>query len=313
MWNMDHATLLGLQNLKNLRHFSWKGLLASACMEDLRSVIECNAVHMQSFAIDVVDWNTANHPPWKKVLLGKRDDDDEDSAEEGPAEEDPAEESSTNNFLAWKVLQVQPRTSFVVFPILTELCLSNISFEGVAAELVFAFNVNTLKTLKLQNCRSCTDFLLALADSPKGMRLKVFHLSMDDRQQEEGKRPIETFLEAFEGLEELGLLIKPPMATSNYWNSVLNHKSTLKYFVYHERLEHQMEYYPSHNGFVDMCPLTKTLEDEREALGNAFEEILAKSDLECLAICGDLSSLVSHTCSLYQQVCCALVLIASEH
>lgn len=293
MWNMEHLTLLGLQNLKKLRHFSWKGLLASARMEDLRIVIECNAVHMQSLAIDVIDWNAANHRPRKKVLLGERHDDDED-----PAEEDPAERSSTNNFLAWKVLQLQPRTNLVVFPTLTELSLSNISFEGAVTELVSAFNVDMLRSLKLQNCRLCTDFLLALADSPKGLMLKKFHLSMDDRKEDK-KRPIETFLLAFQGLEELGLLIKPPTMMIRYWNSALNHKSTLKYFVYHERLEHQMEHYPSHNGFIDMCPLTST-EDEREAMGTAFEELLTKSDLESLAICAEINSLVSQSCSLYQ-------------
>ena len=317
MWNLEHKASLGLQNLKRLRHFSWKGLLASACMEDLQDVVECNAVHMQSFAIDIVDWNTTNHHPRNSVLLSKRHDDEdsvgedsaeEDAAEADPGEEDPAEKSSTNNFLAWKVLRLQPRTDLVVFPTLTELSLSNISFEGAVTELVSAFNVDMLKSLKLQNCRSCTEFLLTLADSPKGMRLKVFHLSMDDRKEE--RRPIETFLEAFEGLEELGLLIKPPVATARYWNSALNHKSTLKYFVYHEGLE---SHFPRYGRFVDMCPLTKRLGGEREVLGNVFEELLAKSDLECLAICGELSSLVSHSCSFSQQPCCALALVASEH
>ena len=327
MWNFENISSLGLQNLKRLRHFSWKGLLASASMEDLRDVIECNAVHMQSFAIDVADWNAANHPPRKKMVLSKRHDDNEDSAGQDsaeedaaaedaakadPGEEDPAKKSPPNNFLAWKVLQLQPRTDLVVFPNLTELCLSNISFEGAVVELVSAFNMNMLRSLKLENCRSCTEFLLALADSPKGIRLKVFHLSMDDRKEE--RRPIETFLDAFEGLEELGLFIKPSVATPRYWNSVLNHKSTLKYFVYHERLESHVEsHFPRQNRFVDMCPLTKRLGDEREALGNVFEELLAKSDLECLAICGDLSSLVSHSYLFSQRPCCALFLIASEH
>ena len=304
MWNMDHTTPLGLQNLKRLRHFSWKGLVANAYMEDLRGVIECNAVHMLSFAIDVVDWNIANYSPKEKVLLSERHDDDEDSAEEdaaegGSAKEDPTKKPSTNNFLARKVLQLQPRTNLVVFPTLTELSLSNISFESAVTELVSAFNVDMLRSLKLQSCRSCAKFLLALADSPKVMRLKVFHLSMDDRKQEQ--RPIETFLEAFQGLEELGLLIKHPLANRKYWNSVLNHKSTLKHFVYHERLESR---YPRRH-FVDMCPLTKRLIGERGTLGNVFEELLAKSDLECLAICGELKSLVSHSCSP--------VLITSEH
>ena len=299
LWNMEHTSLLGLQNLKRLRHFSWKGLVASACMEDLRGVIECNAIRMQSFTIDVVDWHIANNPPKKNVLLSERHDEDEDSAgedateedaaEANAAKEDPAKKSSTYNFLARKVLRLQPKTDLVVFQTLTELSLSNISFEGAVSDLVSAFNVDMLRSLKLQSCRSCAEFLLALADSPKGMRLKVFHLSMDDRMGE--KRPIETFLEAFKGLEDLGLLVKPPLMTPKYWNSVLNHKSTLKYFVYHERLEsHFRRHY-----FKDMCPLTKMLKDEAKAFGDVFEELLTKSDLECLAISGKLSFLVSQS------------------
>ena len=294
MWNLKNPSSLGLENLKRLRHFSWKELLASEWMEDLRGVIACNAVHLQSFAIDVVDWDAANQPSRKsrkRMLLSEDDEDpaEEESAAEETAEEETAEKPSTNNFLAWKVLRLQPRTDLVVFPTLTELSLSNISFEGAVTELVSAFNVDMLKSLKMESCEWCPEFLLALADSPKAMRLKVFHLSMSDRREE--LRPIETFLEAFAGLEELGFVIQPPLATPKYWNSVLNHKSTLKYFVYHERIQ---PHYPRHNAFVDRCPLLKKSEDDKEAVGNAFEELLAKSGLECLAICGNLDSLVSH-------------------
>ena len=47
--------------------------------------------------------------------------------------------------------------------------------------------------------------------------------------------PVNVFLEAFEGFEELGLLIKPGLARSCYWSSAMHHMSTLKRFVYHER------------------------------------------------------------------------------
>ncbi|KAM0801053.1 hypothetical protein BDR22DRAFT_962536 [Usnea florida] len=313
MWTFENPSSLGLENLKRLRHFSWKALSASAWMEDLRGVIACNAVHLQSLTLDVDDWNAANHPPRKskkRMLLSERRDDDEDftaeeegAAEEGAAEEEAAEEEaakeetawkpSINNFLAWKVLHLQPRTDLVVFPTLTELSLSHISFEGAITELISAFNVDMLRSLKLESCGWCPEFLLALADSPKRMRLKVFHLSMSDWKEE--LRPIETFLEAFAGLEELGLLIEDPLATPKYWNAVLNHKSTLKYFVYHEKIEQR---YPRHISFVDRCPLLRKSEDDREALGNVFEELLAESDLECLAICGNLSSLTQRLASM---------------
>lgn len=256
-------------------------------MGDLRSLLKCNADHMKSFEIDVVDWDRANSPPdWWDRMKGANpqwDNDVEDAC---------VEPTAAANFLAWKVLRLQPKIHRVVFPALTELSLSNISFKGAAAELACAFNDSMLRSLKLQNCRACATFLLALVDSTKKIRLRLFHLSMDDRDQEEEPQSVNLFLEAFEGLEELGLLIKPGRATSYYWSSVVHHTSTLKRFVYHERLDPRIE-----NEFLDNHPFTKMLKETSEI---GFEELLVKSGLDCLAICDDLVSLVSHS----RPLCC---------
>ena len=292
MWIENQRTSLGLHNFKKLRHLSWSGLRATRYMGDLRRVLGCNADHMESLKLDIVDWDTANEPPRQGYIVEEGvtgwDDDVEESV---------VEPTVVANFLAWKVLRLQPNIARVEFPALTSVSLSNISFDGAAAELACAFNGSMLRKLKLQNCRGCAEFLLALIDADKILRLKMFHLSIDDRDTKEA--PVNKFLEAFEGLEELGLLIKPGMATPNYWNSVIHHKSTLKRFVYHERRYkyHALSSREDSYEFLDDQPFTQR-EDRPENYSEAsFGELLAWSGLECLALCDDLASLVCNSCS----------------
>lgn len=184
-------------------------------MNDLRSVLVCNKVHLKSFEIDIVDWDEANDK-WDRTRGGNsRWDDDVEDVVVKPI--------ILANFLAWTALQSQPTNYSVVFPALTELSLSNISFNGAAAELACAFNGSMLRSLRLQNCRNAATFLLALIDLGNGIRLRLFHLSMDDRDAEKKEVlvPVNTFLEAFEGLEELGLLNKPGRRTQFYTIRIL--------------------------------------------------------------------------------------------
>lgn len=280
LWDEDQSTPLGLQNLKKLQHLSWKGLRASKYVEDLRSVLECNADRLELLELDVVDWDKANDTwelekggalRWNNVVKGSV-----------------VEPIVAANFLAYNLLQLQPKGRRVIFPALVALSLSNISFDGAATELACAFNGNLLKSLKLQNCRGCASFLHALVDSAEGIRLRLFHLSMDDREPEEQYIPVRTFLEAFEGLEELGLLIKPGTATLYYWMSVTHHKSTLKRFVYHERLERERD-----NLFLDNHPTPERVGIAGHAYEEGLGEFLVELNLDCLAVCDDLASLVS--------------------
>ena len=199
------------------------------------------------------------------------------------------------NFLAWQVLQLQPSVHRVLFSALGDLTLSNISFEGAASELARAFNGSMLESLRLQNCRGCPSFLHALIDSTTGIRLKLFHLSIDDRDPEAGKHAVRWFLVAFEGLEELGLLIKPGTATPDYWMLATHHKSTLKRFVYHERIDPGRE-----NHFLDKHPVPERIGSIGGIPATGFGKFLADLSLECLAVCDDVGYLVSHSCSL----CC---------
>lgn len=254
-------------------------------MKDLRGVFEGNADLLKCIELDITDWDEANdrwkHKRWHD---SRWDDEVEDLA---------TEPTIVANFLAWKALQLQPNIHRVIFSALTELSLSNISFEGAAAELACAFNGSMLRSLRLQNCRGCPSFLHAIIDLAGVIRLKVFHLSIDDRDPEAGKLAVRTFLEAFEGLEELGLLIKPGVATLSYWTTITNHKSTLKRLIYHESMDCGRE-----NKFLDKHPVPERTGSIGGIPQLGFGGFLVELSLECLAVCDDLGSMVSHACSL---------------
>ena len=286
IWDKDPETPLALQYFKKLQHLSWKGLRANKYAEDLRRVLECNADQLESLELDVVDWYKANDTWMFKEGVKFIWDNEVNGIVVNPM--------SAANFLAYYILQLQPKGHRLNFPALTALSLSNISFDGAPTESAYGFNSNLLKSLKLHNCRGCKSFLRALVDSANGIRLRLFHLSIDDREPEEDRMTVTTFLEAFEGLEELGLLIKPGMATLFYWLSLTRHKSTLRHFIYHERLERDRD-----NVFLDHYPVSE--EDHRRRIAHeaGYGQYLVKLSLDCLAVCDDLASLVSETRPLY--------------
>ena len=286
-WKKPQECLLQLHLLKKLKHLSWKGLRATKYLKEFQGVLECNADRLRSLELDVVDWDSANNR-WNRER--------ERNSRWVENDVDLDTESRTMaNFLAWQVLRLQPRIHRVLFSALADLTLSNISFEGAASELACAFNDSMLRSLRLQNCRDCPSFLHSLIDSPRGIGLKLFHLSMDDRDPEPGKHAVRWFLIAFEGLEELGLLIKPGTATPDYWMLATHHKSTLKRFIYHERIDPGRE-----NLFLDKHPVPERIGSIGGIPATGFGKFSAELSLECLAVCDDVGYLVSHLSSL----CC---------
>ena len=285
-WRVPQRNLLELRFLKKLKHLSWKGLRAAKYLKDLQGVLECNADHLKSLELDVVDWDKANDR-WYRERDGNS------IRWINNVAAFVTESRTTANFLAWQVLQLQPSIHRVLFSELTDLSLSNISFQGAASELACAFNGNMLRSLRLHNCRDCPSFLHALIDSVMGIRLRLFHLSIDDRDPEVGKHAVRWFLHAFEGLEELGLLIKPGEAPLSYWESATYHKSTLKRFIYHERIDPGRE-----NRFVDSYPVIERIGSVGGRPQMGFGKYLAELSLECLAVCDDIGHWVSQLRSL---------------
>lgn len=278
--------LLELRFLKKLKHLSWKGLRATKYFKDLEGVLECNADHLQSLELDVVDWDRTNYRWYRERSCNST----RSIFNVATFLTDPKPKA---NFLAWQVLQLQPSIHRVLFSELADLSLSHISFVGAASELACAFNGNMLRSLRLHNCRDCPSFLHALIDSADGIRLKLFHLSIDDRDPAVGKNAVRWFLYAFEGLEELGLLIKPGLPTFSYWETATRHKSTLKRFIYHERIDPGRE-----NRFLDLYPVIERTGSIRGMPQIGCAEYLAELSLECLAVCDDISHWVSHMCYL---------------
>jgi len=102
-----------------------------------------------------------------------------------------------------------------------------------------------------------------------------------------------SFLNSFQGLEHLRLMIKPlsTTPTARYWESIANHADTLRRFSCHERYisPEDMEY--GDPAFIQDQHLKWEPEEGREHEEGSMRRLLAGSKFECLGLCDSLANL----------------------
>jgi hypothetical protein len=156
------------------------------------------------------------------------------------------------NFFAEIVLGILPeepeqneddedhKSKAILFKSLKTLSLSAVPFVEAEIEMIYAFNIGNLTTLKLINCHACLGVLDHLVQMNQGSTLKSFELVIDticlgsnNMGPEEQVKSIHTFLDSFSGLEDIFLML---WASWNpIFRAILNHATTLKRLVIHER------------------------------------------------------------------------------
>ncbi|KFY02907.1 hypothetical protein V490_00369 [Pseudogymnoascus sp. VKM F-3557] len=124
-------------------------------------------------------------------------------------------------------------------------CVSSVNFAPFANEFGHSFNMLNLSTLQLRNCPSSPELLGALLEQGVTLKLKSFELVIDwdclhnyryrvyDKQAL--TEVIVRFLASLQGLEDLFLLLTKPLEWHLIANSIVNHQSTLKRLVLHDR------------------------------------------------------------------------------
>ena len=122
------------------------------------------------------------------------------------------------------------------FPPLRLLSISEFSLTVVNEMMTPVVDLNVLCSLAILNCTDTPRFLRGVLTSGQHLVLKQLELKFQDRinQGSETSSLIE-FLQSFEGLEALYLMIDPCFPTEVYWDSIATHYGTLKRFAYHER------------------------------------------------------------------------------
>jgi hypothetical protein len=182
----------------------------------------------------------------------------------------------TNNDFAEHVLRISPGERSRLFPALRRLTLFGVSLEYAIEDIISAFGIPQLQFLKLQDCYETNKLLEVLANSCQPVQLKSLELNFTGHFIEQyDPKPLMTFLQFFEGLEDLFILYPKEWRTVvGYHHAVSHHSSTLK------RLVHQ----PS--GLYGRSTDDDTV--------NGIIEILPKLEkLQYLGICCDADDLVS--------------------
>ncbi|KFY04005.1 hypothetical protein V490_00029 [Pseudogymnoascus sp. VKM F-3557] len=129
-----------------------------------------------------------------------------------------------------------------MFQSLETLLLVGVAFSPFGNEFGHSFNMMNLSTLQLRNCPSSLELLGALLEQGITPKLKSFELVIDwdclhhyTDFEEEQTEVIFRFLVSFKGLEDLFLLLTQPLEWYLIANSIVNHQSTVKRLILHER------------------------------------------------------------------------------
>ena len=229
---------------KELRSLDWKGMVRYTDFESFKACIQAHGHQLQSLTLDICDWNAAmaywdsGYKHWHHQYPG-----------------------FPTNFFLERVLNLHPGDRKVLFGSLENLQLSDISFHHSEIEMAYAFNIESLKCLKLENCHGSHFWLRTILNHRDPMNLKSLELQFDHSAiyQEEEDGPIRgaefpeytesiwDFVHYVSGLESLYLLL--PAVFKFDWATLaekLSGNCHLKRLVLHTLVE---EYDTDHSEY----------------------------------------------------------------
>lgn len=274
----DNAEPILLTRFDRIRKFSWKRLQSPREYQTLRGFLCTNSKILDDFTVE----SGRPEPKYGPATRGR------DSIK--------------------FVLPCTPDNSSQCFPPLRSLSVSGFSFNATDEMKTPMIDFSRLRSLALQNCTDTPLLFRNVLESGQHIALKHLDLKFEDRIYQGWNTSILlSFLQAFEGLEDLYLMIDPVLPTEVYWDSTTRHHWTLKRFLYHERgtdigryshnLELKIRYsdaalkwgnknraypwlmYPWGGIDADSSPA------EFESAVTPLHSILAATTLDCLALC----------------------------
>lgn len=257
-----------LRSFTNIQSLSWKGLIRGDHFDCLTGFIknQAGAQKLRSLTLDLIRWTRAERGWYvhQRNTLGG-----------SPPRPD--------NFFATNILGIQPNLENVLFESLETLLLTGVAFSPFENEFAHAFNMMNLSTLQLRNCPASLELLGTLLNQGVTLKLKSFELAIDrdclhhyGDFNEVDTEVIFRFLDSFQGLEDLFLLLTQPLEWYFIANSIVNHQSTLKRLVVHERDTRK-----------------SVVVDGGIPWHNSKELLFHKSKLSCFGTSGPISEMVS--------------------
>jgi hypothetical protein len=240
----------GFSQLRHLREFSWRGFNWELGLNILKSLLHANREHLEVLELEFTD----GYRFLDQVPL------------------------FTNDALR-SILYPS------VVPSLQVLSLSYMSFEAALEGIPCPLCLPQLRSLKLHCCPYALGFLNAVVNSSNILSLKSFEISFDEQSEDHTyrERPVQRFLQAFEGLEELFMAMENTLDNpESFMDSILHHKSTLRRWVQHHRGD-----WPNQDD-----DFFETIRDFDEGWSNRLGSIFSETKLESVGLCIEPSALV---------------------
>ncbi|KAE9364315.1 hypothetical protein N431DRAFT_388295 [Stipitochalara longipes BDJ] len=253
----DWVYQINLTGFNSLRNFSWRGGLSREYFDALRDMLRTYSISLEVLNIDLMDWWDAQ---WNwcandyDLQLWIKD----------------------HNFFGERVLGLAPGSTLVLFPSLKSLSLSSVHFRGASLEIARSFNISRLDHLNLRDCPLTGSLLRKVVESGQPINLRslelvIRHNSDDSYRKDVDEDWIESFLNSFEGLTNLNLLVMNGEGVEilhRYWPSIFHHKKTLTRLVYHERR-------------YDFC----LMDCNRKLENDKVLKLFTQMNLECIGLC----------------------------
>lgn len=251
-----------LKEFTNLRELSWKGLLSNSDCGALKAFLELHHERLASLEVDFIDWAEVEH------LFDL------------PAEDDDEDESTPLTDL---ILPMREDDYRGFLPNLQTFSLSAASSKGSWDRLIDAFNLHSVKELRLLNCKFAVELLDYMALTNEHLDASKAELVLRQGEMHEMEYDMIDFLAPFNGLEDLFLMFQSDYADEYYAKMILRHRDTLRRLVYHRRHYCMAEKAPYWEEYCD-----SSMEDTE---GGGFAEILRETKLESVGVCGEPSKL----------------------
>lgn len=211
-------------SFRNLKRFSWKGLRSARDLRLLCGILRTNLERLEELCLDFIDENVVRKI-WEEKARWSVLDVEDQASDFFPGHVLPHEEAGS----------IQPLSS------LNSLFLSACRIQGPTELLIPALNIEHLQSLKLHKCPGILDLFSAVVDSAIVLKLKYLEIISYDPPAPGDIISLETglcqFLESFDGLEDMYIMIYPQELNIGCWEAIAHHKSTLKRLIWHETSE----------------------------------------------------------------------------
>ena len=203
---------------ENLHSLEWKGLQRYDDFEAIAKWIRTRGEQIRSLTLDLVFWESAERI-WNRGNM---------------------QNPMPDNFFASTVLGIGPGVHTKSMSSLEHLSLFSLSFHYEGNEMIRAFNVERLQTLKLCNCPGSLVWLDLIVNSNKEMRLKCFEFIFNagcadligDRL-ENITETITGFIRRLQGLEDLFLMLPQGVDWNVVSSAMSGHSNSLRRVVTH--------------------------------------------------------------------------------